>query len=181
MPAGRSAPRRLWAGYQFTGSCAASQARPCAATVKPGGVAGLGFVSAEAKLVPTPEPPPTPRSAQPLRAQKPQQGLSPLAATVLPSAGCVCVCVPQPQGDPQGPSPLAHQIPLPSNPPRHAHSKPLSVASQAGAHCALRRGPWPPAPSALPPHPPGTRGLRGERVCLRFPLRVNINQELMRS
>lgn len=69
----RRRSREAQAGYQFTGSCAANQARLCAATVKPSGADGPGFVSAEAKLFPTPELLPPPPSAQPLRAREPSR------------------------------------------------------------------------------------------------------------
>lgn len=70
-PDRRRPSQEAQAGYQFTGSCAANQARLCAATVKPSGADGPGFVSAEAELFPTPELPPPPQSAQPLRAPEP--------------------------------------------------------------------------------------------------------------
>lgn len=78
-PAGRGRRRQSregWAGDQFTGSCAANQARLCAATVKPGGAGGPGFVSAEGRAVPHAWAP----AASPVCAAAPRPG--------EPSGGC---------------------------------------------------------------------------------------------
>lgn len=184
-PAGRGRRRQSregWAGDQFTGSCAANQARLCAATVKPGGAGGPGFVSAEGRAVPHAWAP----AASPVCAAAPRPG--------EPSGGCRRRRAspargrgaPASQGSPPSParaslhasSPTAENQAPPVEPtaerrsPGAATHPPETWRSPPPLPAGPRR---PPAPSE-PPAP--TAGLRGERVGLRSPSppRVNINR-----
>ena len=181
-PAGRDRrgqSREARAGYQFTGSCAANQPRLCAATVKPTGADGPGFVSAEAKLFPTPELPPPPQSAQPLRAREPSRDCHRRRPRASPARGRGC---PDFRRVPSGPrthlSPLL--LPPPENqapafkptperrspgPPRTRKSAQRGASGRSPAQPAGR-----PLAASCPLGAPRHRGLRGERVCLRFPL-----------
>lgn len=184
----RRRSREAQAGYQFTGSCAANQARLCAATVKPSGADGPGFVSAEAKLFPTPELLPPPPSAQPLRAREPSRDCHRQCRRASPARGRG---VPTFKESPPPQSRHTHTHahlsapllppsgkirPLPPIKPTPEHRSPRPPRTRKSAP-TWRLGPIPtaarrPGPSRppAPSEPPGTRGLRGECVCLRFPL-----------
>lgn len=163
-PAGRDRrgqTREARAGYQFTGSCAANQPRLCAATVKPRGADGPGFVSAEAKLFPTPELPRHLPSLRSRSAPGSRAGTVTADAHGLPQRGGGGV--PTSEGSPRVPahtsrrssSPLRKTRPLPSNPHlsaaprgRHAPGNLPNVAPRAGPPRSPQAGPSrPPAPS----------------------------------
>lgn len=150
-----------------------------------------------------PEPPPPPQSSRPPRAQKPEQGLSPPRAAWL--SQCGGRGVPTSKETPPFPT---HPSPLPSphsgktdpsypnrntllephlsaraGPPRTQKSARRGVPGcpSCGPQALPQRPP--PAPGApRPPHPRLAPAPAG-RACLSAlpPLRVNINQELMRS
>lgn len=184
--------REARAGHPFPGACAADGAGPWAATAKRSGAAGPLCV-AEAERLPAPGARRLPRLRSRC-APSAREGLSPPAARGLPPRGGGG---PNFKRDPpkslRAPPPLLpapeNQTPpvQPGEPSRNPHLRAvprgrraprnlLNVASQAGALAGPRVGPPGRAPRAArcpltaPGTPPGTRGLRGQGVCLRSPL-----------
>lgn len=185
-PAGRGRRRQSgegWAGDQFTGSCATNQARLCAATVKPGGAGGPGFVSAEGRAVPHAWAP----AASPVCAAAPRPGepsggcrrrrASPARGRGAPTSQGSLPQVPHaPLSTP--PPPLQKTRPLPWNPPRSAAPRgpPRTPRKPAGPHRSPRPAPGGPLPPRSPRHP---RPACGESVSVcapPSPPRVNINR-----
>lgn len=162
-PAGRGRRRQSregWAGDQFTGSCAANQARLCAATVKPGGAGGPGFVSAEGRAVPHAwAPAASPVCAAAPRPGEPSRGCRRRRASPARGRGA-----PASQGSPPPvphaplstpPPPLQKTRPLPWNPPRSAAPRgpPRTPRKPGGLHRRSRPAPGGPLPPRSPRHP----------------------------
>lgn len=176
----RRRSREAQAGYQFTGSCAANQARLCAATVKPSGADGPGFVSAEAKLFPTPELLPPPPSAQPLRAREPSRDCHRQCRRASPARGRGVPTFkesPPPQSrhththtslHPSSPPPEKSDPSLPSNP--HLSTAPHGRHAPGNLPQRGASGPSPPRPAGpaprglLPPQSPLAPAACGESV-----------------
>lgn len=152
---------------------------PCAATVKPRRAAGPGFVSAEAKLFPTPALPPTARVCT-SRPAEGGQGL-PLAPEMFNRDPVPGHTSPHSLPPARGASQSSRLRTFPK--PKRA----VDLGSAASQVVPLR-APEPAGPSPAAPAPPPPAPSPGTAVCTRraslsaLPLSgVNINQQLRRS
>lgn len=194
---GRAAARTRCApaGPQFTGSCAANQARLCAATVKPSGASGPLCV-AEAERFPTPELPPPPPSAQTLGARRPRGTVTARGPRASPARRMGATTSketppPVPTHTPPSSFPTPENRTLPIKTGKHSLNPHLSAVPR-GCH-APRNLPIV-ASQASPSRPPGPSESRASgtrpghprpagtgRLSALPPRGVNINQQLMRS
>lgn len=179
-------------GHQFTGSCAANQARLLCSHREaqrgrrpPAALCRRGPAAPPPELPPPPPsaPPPRPRGSGPARRRPAgsRRGRGAPTSKEPPPPGTHLPLLPlrsgQPASPPTGKTLRSHAGARGPGPPRT--QKPAQPASQACAPAASARALAGPCPSEPGRHPPGTRAA-GTRLCLRSPRRVNINQELMR-